>query len=100
MNMRQALFRTLVAVVIAATAFAYAMFVVPNDYLIDIREAVITIGAFTVAVLILASAWASLALHALRNLVGAAKAKLREVGHGKKTSERRSKAHSSRSESH
>lgn len=100
MNIRQALLRTLIALAILLAAFLYAMLVVPGDYIIDIREAIVTVGAILIATLILAWAWLSFIIRQTRRLIRLIATKTKNRGRSGNNRKPARKHQSSPSKSH
>lgn len=66
MSLRQAVFRTIIALLITIFTFIYMGVFIPLDTVLDIRESFIVVGLIIATVVILVHAWISYFLHRWR----------------------------------
>lgn len=67
MSLRQAVSRTIIALLLAIFTFIYMGVFIPLDTVLDIRESFIVVGLIIASVVILAHAWISYFLHCWRH---------------------------------
>lgn len=67
MSLRQAVFRTIIALLLALFTLIYTGVFIPLDTVLDIRESFIVVGLIIATVVILVHAWISYFLHRWRS---------------------------------